>query len=120
MGAFTMMLVPSLLPRLYGASGEDTHIAVAVSSNAPAFEEAVAAFKMAMSGDGVQVLLVQLDDKDPDKELAGVARPRVAIAFGSRASQALDAADASVPLVISMVLANDAAPLIKPQQLVST
>jgi putative ABC transport system substrate-binding protein len=100
------------------ASMEGQQIAVAVSSNAPAFEEAVGAFKTALGEDSAQMFFVQLDNKEPSKSLFGAARPRVAVAFGSRAFEAFAVSDPAVPLLVTMVLSNDS--LAKPQQLVST
>jgi hypothetical protein len=59
---------------------------VAVSSNAPAFEEAVAAFRIALGEDGALVFFVPLDNKESGEEPVrrrGTA-PRAAVAFGSQ------------------------------------
>jgi putative ABC transport system substrate-binding protein len=108
------------IPGAHGAVAEGTRIAVAVSSNAPAFDEAVASFRTALGEDGSLVFLVQLDKREPPKSLIGGARARVAVAFGSRAAEALALSDPDVPLVVTMVLTTDAAGTVKPQQLVST
>src|SRR5688572_26912447 len=122
MGGLRLTLVAMLfvlaIPRARGAGGDGPQIAVAVSSTAPALAEAVGAFRAALGDDGALVFFVQLDSIEPSKSFIGGARPSVAVAFGSRASEALATSDPAVPLVVSMVMAADAA--LKPQQLVST
>jgi len=103
---------------LSGAAIDDGQIAIAVSSNAPAIEEAVGAFKTALGGDS-SIFFVPLDQKDPSKSLFGAVLPRVAVAFGSRAFEALASADSSVPLLVTMVLASEAAGRAKFQRPVS-
>jgi putative ABC transport system substrate-binding protein len=115
-----VLLFALSIPYACGAGVDGPQIAVAVSSNAPAFGEAVAAFRTALGDDGALVFLVQLDNRQPSKSLIGAARPRVAVAFGSRAFEALATSDPAVPLVVTMVLSPDAARHAKHPQLVST
>ena len=103
------------IPGLSGAQ-----IAVAVSSSAPAFEEAVGAFKTALGEHSALVSFIPLVSKEPSKSLMGGTRPRVAVAFGSRAFEALAASDPAVPLLVTMVLSTDTEGRAKPQNLVST
>ncbi|MEO8659488.1 MAG: hypothetical protein ABI693_13525, partial [Bryobacteraceae bacterium] len=107
MGHLYVSLVTSALVVLSfpgsGGAIPNTEIAVAVSSNAPAFKEALDAFMATLGNDGARVLVVQLDNAEPSKSLVGWARPRIAVAFGSRASEVISAFDPSVPLVVTMV-----------------
>ena len=113
--AVVLLLALSLSRPTAATAG--SQIAVAVSSNAPAFEEAVAAFRIALGEDGALVFFVPLDNKEPAKSLfAGAERPRAAVAFGSRAFEAFASADPAVPLVVSMVLSTDSAGGARPQQ----
>jgi ABC-type uncharacterized transport system substrate-binding protein len=79
----------------------------------------VGAFKAALGDDSGLVYFVPLGNKDPSKSLLGAATPRVAVAFGSRAFDALASADPGVPLLVTMVLANEAAGRAKAQRLIS-
>jgi putative ABC transport system substrate-binding protein len=124
MNSLRPSIVATLLFALFvhcacGAVASGAQIAVAVSSNAAAFEEALGAFRTALGNDGALVFMVQLDEKEPSKSLIG-AKPRIAVAFGSRASDALATSDPAVPLVVTMVLATDTTEPANPQQLVST
>jgi ABC-type uncharacterized transport system substrate-binding protein len=115
--SFRTRLVSSI-PLAYGASAEGAQIAVAVSSNAPAYVEAVNAFRAALGDGGAMVSLVELDKGEPSKGLTGGGRPRVVVAFGSRASEALATSDPTVPLIVTMVLTTDAT--FKAPKLIST
>jgi len=115
-----LMLLAFSLPRSCGAATDGAQVAVVVSSTAPALEEAVGAFKTALGEDSALIFFVQLDNKDPSKSLMGAGRPRVAVAFGSRAFETLASSDPSVPLLVTMVLASESAGHVKPQQLIST
>src|ERR1043165_5099492 len=88
-----ILLLVIAIPGLSGASIDGGQIAVAVSSTAPALEEAVAAFKTAMGEDSGLVFFVSLDSKDPSKSPSSGTRPRVAVAFGSRAFEYLVSSD---------------------------
>jgi len=104
---------------LGGADVRGDQIAVAVSSTAPAFAEAVSTFRTSLGSHGSLVVIVPLDNRELARNNAK-ERPRIAVAFGSRAAEAFATSDPGVPLVVSMVLANDFSGTIKPQQLVAT
>jgi ABC-type uncharacterized transport system substrate-binding protein len=112
-----LLLLAGAILRPAGASGQ---IEVAVSSNAPALEEAVVAFKTAMGEDRGLLFFVPLDVRDPAKSPISAIRPRVAVAFGSRALEYLVSSDPTLPLLATMVMTTDAVGLARPQQLIST
>src|SRR6185295_11903997 len=115
-----VMLFALLIPPTWCAGVDDPQIAVAVSSNAPAFEEAVAAFKTELGDDSARAFFVQLDNLDLSKNLISRGRPRLAVAFGSRAAESLAVSEPALPLVVSMVLAAEAPGPAKLKQRVST
>src|ERR1043166_6769196 len=90
-----VMLFVLSTPRPGGARTDDAQITVGVSSNAPAFEAAVGAFKIALGEDSAHVVFVQLDGKDRSKSLTG-AQPHLAVAFGSRAVDAFTSSNPAV------------------------
>jgi putative tryptophan/tyrosine transport system substrate-binding protein len=117
---FALLILALSMSRMSGTDLEGTPIAVVISSNGPAFSEAVGAFRTALGDDNGRVFLVQLSDNVPAKNLTSGARPRIGVAFGSRAFDALAASDPALPLVLTMVLADDSASSSKSQRLVPT
>ncbi|MEO8096892.1 MAG: ABC transporter substrate binding protein [Acidobacteriota bacterium] len=110
------VLLAVCVTRARGAEG--AQIGVAVSSEAPAFEDALSAFQKALGVDGHRVFLIKLDDPGGSSSPAAAKSP-VVVAFGSRAAERLALTDPSVPLVTTMVL-EDAMALGKSPQSVST